>query len=376
MNFTSNDCIYMAEAISLASKGLYTTQPNPRVGCVLVKDGVIVGRGWHKKAGSGHAEVNAIADAGSQSVGSTAYVTLEPCSHYGRTPPCAQGLIDAGISKVIAAMQDPNPSVSGNGFAMLQAAGIQVEYGLMVQQARELNPGFIQRMEQSRPWVRIKMAISVDGRTAMSSGESQWITGAAARADVQRLRARSSAIVTGIGTLLHDDAALTVRASELGLESSLAEEIVERQPLRVVLDRQAKMPLDSKLLSIRSPVLWGVAGSVELRGESLAVSQLGHVDVLSLLEGTRSSSLEQLLAKLAELECNELLVEAGAKLAGAFIQEGYWDELVLYMAPKLLGSEARPLAVLSFLKMSEAKALKLKDIRLVGDDIRLTYTPS
>ena len=370
--WAQQDIIFMSEAIQLAWRGLYTTEPNPRVGCVLVKDGQIVGRGWHQKAGEGHAEVNAIRDAGSLAEGSTAYVSLEPCSHFGKTPPCANALIQAGVVRVFAAMKDPNPEVSGSGFDLLQSAGVQVESGLLEAQARELNLGFIKRMSKKRPFIRIKMAVSVDGRTAMDSGESQWITGSAARADVQRLRARSSAIISGIGTILHDDAALTVRASELGLDD--ADEISKRQPLRVILDSGAQIPEHAKLFASAGPILLVVSSKARVAD---GILQHSNVSVFRLPAGTkesvRNNSVEVVLAELARRGCNEVLVEAGASLAGSFIRENCWDELVLYIAPKLMGSSARPLANLPMEYMSEAKSLQLKDMRVVGDDIRLTY---
>jgi len=376
--FTSADHAYMAEALRLAKKGLYTTDPNPRVGCVIVLDNEIVGRGWHRKAGEGHAEVNALKEAGERAQGACAYVTLEPCSHFGRTPPCANALVNAGVTNVVAAMQDPNPSVAGRGYEILRAAGVSVKSGLLESQARLLNPGFVKRMESGRPWVRIKMAMSVDGRTAMKSGESQWITGPDARSDVQRLRARSSAVMTGIGTLLHDDAALTVRAEQLGFDSScskcLVDEIVANQPLRVVLDSSAQMPLSAKLLTSSGSVLWVISSEQVLKDEQLSISQLSHVDVLRMPEGDKPQRLLTILKKLAELGCNELLVEAGATLAGAFMETGCWDELVLYVAPKLLGSDARALVSLPLAKMSEAKGIVLNDMAMVGDDIRLTYS--
>jgi len=370
--WTQQDTAYMAEAIQLAWKGLYTTEPNPRVGCILVKSGKVVGRGWHQKAGEGHAEVNAIKDAGSQAKGSTAYVTLEPCSHFGKTPPCANALMQAGVIRVVSAMKDPNPEVSGSGFGLLQKAGIQVENGLLESQAQALNLGFIKRMNSGRPFVRIKMAMSVDGRTAMASGESQWITGPAAREDVQRLRARSSAVISGIGTIICDNAALTVRASELGLDH--ADEIAKRQPLRVVLDSGAQMPERAKLFASQGPILLVVSSEARV---SDVISQYSNVSVFRLPADTKgrveNNSIEVVLAELARRGCNEVLVEAGASLAGSFIRENCWDELVLYIAPKLMGSSARPLANLPMEFMSEAKSLQLKDMRVVGDDIRLTY---
>jgi len=373
--WAQHDIIFMSEAIQLAWRGLYTTEPNPRVGCVLVKDGQIVGRGWHQKAGEGHAEVNAIRDAGSLAEGSTAYVSLEPCSHFGKTPPCANALIQAGVVRVFAAMKDPNPEVSGSGFDLLQNAGVQVESGLLEAQARELNLGFIKRMSKKRPFIRIKMAVSVDGRTAMESGESQWITGSAARADVQRLRARSSAVISGIGTILHDDAALTVRASELGLDD--ADEIAKRQPLRVILDSDARIKADAKLFAQAGPILLIVSPESDVSDELTSYS---NVSVFRLVDESKGSfsgnSLDQILIELSRLGCNEVLVEAGAVLAGSFIQEDCWDELVIYMAPKLMGSNARPMANLPLDFMSEAKSLQLKDMRVIGEDIRLTYHPA
>ena len=374
-SWTHNDYLFMGEAIQLAKKGLYTTSPNPRVGCVLVCDKQIVGKGWHKKAGEGHAEVNAIAEAGSSAKGSTAYVTLEPCSHFGRTPPCASALIGAGVAEVIVAMTDPNPKVSGSGCKLLKAAGLKVRTGLLDAQARELNPGFVQRMEKRRPWVRIKMAISVDGRTAMASGESQWITGAAARSDVQELRARSCAILTGIGTILSDDAALTVRAEQLDIEVNgvTVQDIVERQPLRVVLDSDAKMPISSRMLGPTSPVLWVVSDAAVL---DQGIIDLEYVEVLRVPELNSKTGMTIVLNKLCDMGCNEILIEAGATLAGSFIDSNLWDELVVYMAPKLLGSQARALANLPLSKMSDAKDMILKDLRIIGDDVRMTYLPS
>jgi len=369
-SWSKQDYAYMAEAIGLARNGLYTTEPNPRVGCVIVNDDAVVGRGWHQKAGEGHAEVNALKEAGAKAKNATVYVSLEPCSHFGRTPPCAQALIEAGVSRVIAAMQDPNPSVSGRGFEILRAAGIESESGLLEAQARDLNPGFIKRMTQHRPWVRIKMALSVDGRTAMASGESQWITGPAARSDVQRLRARSSAVLTGAGTVLQDDAALTVRADQLGLEN--AELVAERQPLRVVLDTNARIGEQARLFAQPGPILWVVSEQAQIPE---AIVCLQNVELVRLPDGNDHERLKLVLEMLAARDCNELLVEAGASLAGSFLQQGDWDELVIYMAPILMGSDARALANLPLQSMSELKNLELKDIRMVGNDIRMIYHP-
>ena len=373
-SFSAEDSHYMALALRLAEKGTYTTQPNPRVGCVLVRDGSVVGSGWHKKAGTAHAEVKALAEAGELAKGARAYVTLEPCSHFGRTPPCAQALVNAGVSEVVAAMQDPNPEVSGRGFRMLEDAGIKVRYGLMESQARELNQGFVKRMAMGLPYVRIKMAVSVDGRTAMASGESQWITGPAARSDVQRLRARSSAVISGIGTVLYDDASLTVRANELGFDASLSEDIAKIQPLRVILDRQARLPGSARIFEQSSPILWCVDETCRFAADAEKVAALDNVDVLYLSKSAKFSELKQVMFKLAELQCNEVLIEAGAKLVGSFVEERLWDELVVYMAPKLLGSAARPLADIGLSSMSESIELALKDFRQIGNDVRMIYT--
>jgi diaminohydroxyphosphoribosylaminopyrimidine deaminase/5-amino-6-(5-phosphoribosylamino)uracil reductase len=359
-----NHIEYMARAISLAQQGLYTTDPNPRVGCVIVKDGIIVGEGFHRKAGEGHAEVNALLMAKDAAKGATAYVTLEPCSHFGRTPPCSDGLIKAGVTNVVCAMQDPNPEVAGKGFAKLEAAGINVTLGVLEAQARALNPGFIKRMETGLPFVRLKMAASLDGRTAMKSGESQWITGAAARMDVQKLRARSSAIITGIGSILQDDSSLTVRAQELGFEDAdLAKFVASRQPLRVVLDTQGRLPKTAKIL--------------KQAGDTLVVVKHGvkmdiNAEILPLNENENGLDLLALLRELGNRHCNEVLIETGATLAGEFIKQVLVDEMVLYMAPCLMGSEARPMFQLPISEMADKQRLNIIDTRMVGDDIRLT----
>lgn len=369
--FSVDDSQYMARAIRLAKQGLYTSSPNPRVGCVIVKDGEVVGEGFHLRAGEPHAEVHAMRMAGEKAAGATAYVTLEPCSHYGRTPPCAEGLINAKVARVVAAMVDPNPQVSGRGMTMLQQAGIETDSGLLEEQARALNPGFIKRMEQGLPQVTVKSAISLDGRTAMQSGESQWITGPDARQQVQRLRARSCAIITGVGSILHDDSALTVREQELGLANS--EEIARRQPLRVVLDSQLRMPLTAKILQQpgRTLVVYvdgsaDRAAALEAAGAELlklSATETGQVDLSALLQW------------LAKQQCNEVLVETGAKLAGAFVEAELADQLVVFMAMKLLGSQARPLFELPFSQMAEQIPLQLLDSRKVGADLCLTLQP-
>ena len=362
---------YMSRAIQLARKGMYTTHPNPRVGCVLVKDGVIVGEGFHLRAGEGHAEVNALAQAGSNAKGATAYVTLEPCSHYGRTPPCAEGLIAAGVTRVISAMVDPNPQVAGRGLAMLAHAGIDTSAGLLESEARALNPGFIKRMESGKPFIRLKLASSLDGRTAMASGESQWITGPAARSDVQKLRAQSSVIITGVESIIHDDSALTVRAEQLALPEAL--EITKQQPLRVVVDSALRTPLSAKILKQPGRTLIATCSTDQLLQRAL--SDAG-AEVISLPEAQGRVSLPALLDWLVSSEqCNEVLVEAGATLAGAFMAQGLVDELHLYFAMKLLGSDARPAFSLPFAKMSEQIELKQIDSRMIGSDLKLVLTP-
>lgn len=354
MNFSADDHRYMARALRLAERGLYTTDPNPRVGCVLVRDGEVVGEGWHVRAGEPHAEVHALRAAGDRARGATAYVTLEPCSHHGRTGPCAEALVAAGVARVVCAMIDPNPMVSGQGLARLERAGIAGAHGLMQAQAEALNPGFIRRMRGQRPYVRVKLAMSLDGRTAMASGESKWITGPAARRDVQRLRARSSAIITGSGTVLADDPALTVRADDLGGP-------VERQPLRVLVDSARRVPASARIFAAPGQCM-------------VATLEEGGAQVLALPGVDGRVSLEALCRVLAERQCNELLVEAGAGLAGAFIAAGLADELWVYMAPKLMGDGARGLLHLPEITgMAQAIALDLLDIRQYGPDLRLRY---
>lgn len=367
----SADRRLMARAIQLAARGIYTTEPNPRVGCVLARDGEIVGEGWHVRAGEGHAEVNALAQAGELARGATAYVTLEPCSHFGKTPPCADALINAGVSRVVAAMQDPNPQVAGQGLARLRAAGIEVDCGLLESDARDLNPGFIKRMQQGLPWVRLKLAMSLDGRTAMASGESQWITGPQARADVQRLRARSGAVISGADSVLLDDSALTVRAAELGLDADLAQAAAARQPLRVLVDGRLRVPLQQRLFRETGPVLVACADPQQRAADYLAQ----QIELLALPDAAGKVDLAALLRELAQRGCNEVLVESGAGLAGAFWRAGLVDELIVYMAPRLLGSRARPLLELPFDEMAEAMDLDVTDMRVIGRDWRITARP-
>ncbi|CAH1904458.1 fused diaminohydroxyphosphoribosylaminopyrimidine deaminase/5-amino-6-(5-phosphoribosylamino)uracil reductase [Candidatus Nitrotoga sp. HW29] len=358
------DSVWMAKALQLAERGLYTTSPNPRVGCVLVRDDKIVGEGWHQYAGEPHAEVHALRAAGEAARGATAYVTLEPCSHQGRTPPCADALIDAGVARVVAATQDPNPQVAGQGIAKLRAAGIEVECGLMEIAARELNIGFFSRMTRSLPWLRSKIATSLDGRTALNNGTSQWITGAAARQDVQHWRGRSCAILTGIGTVLTDDPQLNVR--EQKLEASGIKTI--RQPLRAVLDSQLQLPLTARILRDGNVVIYTATPDLQ---KMAALKKLG-VRVVVLPDISGRVDLIAMLRDLAASGCNEVLVEAGSILNGALLQAELVDELILYIAPQLLGDKARGMAQLGELTMLDQRIeLEWQDVRNVGKDLRI-----
>ncbi len=370
------DNYHMARAIKLARSGWYTTMPNPRVGCVIVDvNSHIVGEGWHERAGEPHAEVHALRMAGTRAKGATAYVTLEPCSHFGRTPPCAEALKAAGIARVVAAVKDVNPAVAGKGMAILQEAGIETRSGVLEEEARALNEGFFKRMSSGLPLVRAKLAMSLDGRTAMASGESQWITGPMARSEVQKLRAQSCAIITGVGSILKDNASLTVRPGELGLAN--AEDICKRQPLRVVLDSTLKTPIDAKVISGLGQCL--IVTTSHHSSEKKAQLEQAGAEVL-ILENTDNNTdckvdLKAVLKELGRRECNEVLLETGAKLAGSMISENLIDELIVFMAPVLMGSEARPLFSLPLQSMSEKKRLVIKDIRAVGDDWKITARP-
>ena len=360
--FSGDDTVYMARALRLAERGLLTTAPNPRVGCVLVREGAVVGEGWHERAGGPHAEINALQQAGPRAAGSTAYVTLEPCCHHGRTPPCTEALLAAGVARVVAAMEDPNPRVAGMGLAALRDAGIDTAAGLLAAVAEHLNAGFVMRMRQGRPWVRCKLAMSLDGRTAMASGESRWITSAAARSDVQQLRARSDAIMTGIGTVLADDPSLTVRLDEPGDGF--------RQPLRVILDSQLRTPPDAKLLDLPGETLI-VTGADDADNEARLTRPGIRVVTLQLQDG--QLDLPAVLQYLGTLQVNEVHLEAGATLCGALLQAGLIDELVIYMAPHLMGDAARGLFTLPGLEqMAQRIKLSINDIRAVGDDWRIT----
>ncbi len=354
--YSAEEYRWMGEALRLAEKGLCTTTPNPRVGCVLVKDGKLVGHGWHKKAGEPHAEVFALREAGSAAQGATAYVTLEPCSHFGRTPPCADALIKAGVARVVVAMQDPNPEVAGAGTARLREAGIKVDCGLLEAAAKELNAGFVSRMTRGLPRVSSKIGMSLDGKTALSNGMSQWITGADARLDVQRIRARSCAVMTGIGTIILDDAQLNVRDIEC-----------ERQPLRVVVDSNLRMPLSARIL--KGNVLIYSAIRDEQR---MARLEEKGATVVVLPDGNGRVDLQAVLRDMARRGCNEVMVEAGAALNGALLSERLIDELLLYVAPCLLGDMARGIADLGELTgLDQRVNLTWRDVRQVGNDLRI-----
>lgn len=356
MPFTPQDSYWMSLALRLAEKGLYSTSPNPRVGCVIVKNELQIGSGWHQRAGEPHAEVYALIEAGLAAKHATAYVTLEPCSHQGRTPPCADALIAAGVSRVVIAMQDPNPLVSGKGITKLRAAGIAVESGLMEAAAQELNRGFVSRMTRGLPWVRSKIGMSLDGRTALKNGISQWITSPESRLDVQHWRARSCAILTGINTILADDAQLNVREIK-----------TIRQPLRVILDRQLRIPLTAKVLQSGKVLIYTTRNDTD---KIAALEKLGAA--VCVLSGTQIE-LNVMLRDLAQRGCNEVLVEAGSTLNGALLQAGCVDELLIYLAPQLLGDVARGMAKLGDLtRLDQRVNLEWQEVRQVGFDLRIT----
>jgi diaminohydroxyphosphoribosylaminopyrimidine deaminase/5-amino-6-(5-phosphoribosylamino)uracil reductase len=382
----SSDIEYMRRAIRLAKRGIFTTDPNPNVGCVIVKHGEIVGEGWHQRAGQAHAEINALKQAGDSAKDATVYVTLEPCSHTGKTPPCANALVEAGVKKVIVAMMDPNPLVAGSGLKKLQDAGIETGVGLLEAQARELNPGFIKRMDTGRPFVRVKLAMSLDGRTAMASGESQWISSQASRNDVQRLRAQSSAILTGIDTVLADDPSMNVRLSAqqlnivasdgTGIEQAAVDQAAAwvRQPKRIVLDSQFKMPAAAKIFS---------QDGISSGGECIVYSSVNvdsgdeypfTIEKIATQDGR--IDLHVLMTDLAKKEINLVHVEAGSVLCGALLKNGLVDEIIVYMAPHIMGDNAKGLFHLPGLEqMKDRIALTIKDVRSIGNDIRITARP-
>lgn len=365
---------WMARALELARRGLYTTDPNPRVGCVLVKQQRLVGEGWHVRAGEPHAEIHALRAAGEAARGATAYVTLEPCSHQGRTGPCAVALIDAGVRQVVVAMEDPNPQVAGRGIALLREAGVEVEVGLLEADARALNPGFISRMACGRPFVRLKMAMSLDGRTAMASGESQWITGPHARTAVQRLRARSSAVLTGVESVIFDNSRLTVRPAQLGLAD--AEAIAARQPLRVVVDTRLRLPVAAACLREPGRTLVATVADHDAARRERLEDAGAEVRVFPAGEDGRVDLTALLRHLAAQEEANEVLLETGATLAGAMLDAELVDEMQLFVAPTLLGGEARPLFALPGLeRMAQQRPLEILDIRALGRDWRITARP-
>jgi len=371
VSFSAADHAFMARALQLAERGLHTTTPNPRVGCVLVRDEVIIGEGWHERAGDSHAEINALRDAarkvgagGTAQVGSaanmgtaqnaTAYVTLEPCSHHGRTPPCADALIEAGVSRVVAAMRDPNPLVAGRGLARLAAAGIAVEHGLLETEARELNIGFVSRMTRGRPWLRLKVAMSLDGKTALANGQSQWITGPDARRHAHGWRARSCAMLTGIGTVRDDNPRLNVRDIE-----------TPRQPLRVVVDSRLEISPDAAILKGGNCL---IACAVPNPEKEAALRERG-ADVVMLPNANGKVDLPALLQELGKRGINEVMTEAGLKLNGSLLRENCVDELLIYQAPVLLGDTARGMADFGNLtELAATKRLKIVESRLVSAD--------
>jgi len=355
--FTAADREFMRQALELAERGLYTTTPNPRVGCVIVKDGAVVASGWHEKAGMPHAEALALKAAGERARGATLYVNLEPCSHHGRTPPCADAIVAAGIGRVVSAMQDPNPKIAGAGFAKLRAAGIEVENGLMEDEARELNIGFVARMTRGRPWVRMKIAASLDGRTALANGKSQWITGEASRADGHRWRARACAVLTGHGTVRDDDPQLDVRGVD-----------TPRQPLKVVVDSRFETPLSARLLKDGKTL---IAGAVKEAKRIAALNGLGAETVIIPNDGGKVE-LFRLMEDLARRELNEIHVEGGAKLNGSLLQAGLVDELLVYLAPSVIGDSGRGMFDMPELtELSQKKTVTIREAERIGGDLRV-----
>lgn len=361
MNWQSSDHSFMSRAIQLAKRGLYGTHPNPRVGCVVVREDKIIAEGWHEKCGSAHAEVNALNNVNGDTKGTTCYVSLEPCNHQGHTGPCTEALIAAGVSRVVAAMEDPNPLMAGKGLARLREAGIDTDAGLLESQARLLNPGFIKRMESARPFVRCKLGVSLDGRTALADGQSKWITSASSRADVQKLRAASSVVMTGIGTVLADDPGLNVRDVDTG----------GRQPLRVVLDRQLRMPEEALMLTSTGRTLIFTLNPDTTRRAALEKAGAGIVVLNEEEENFLGAVMEHLAG---EEDANEVLLEAGAQLTGAMLNAGLCDEIIIYQAPVLLGHEGRAMFNLPVMHSMEEKInLQLIDNRMLGVDRKMTY---
>jgi len=350
----------MAQALRLAERGQFTAHPNPMVGCVLVRAGEVVGEGWHRVAGEAHAEINALNAAGKNARGATAYVTLEPCSHHGKTPPCVDALVEAGVAEVVVGIEDPNPRVNGKGLTALADAGIRARVGLMQGDVAKLLSGFISRVTRGKPFVRLKMASSLDGCIAMASGESQWITGAEARADVQRLRARSGAVMTGIGTVLADDPSFTVRDASL--------DIGDKQPIRVVLDNDLRMPLSAEMLALPGKTLVYCINDTKQKALKEAGAEVVRVEQN---EGQVDAAL--VISDLARREVNDVLVEAGPALAGYLVSNGLVDELVIYQSPHIMGSETMGMfRTPLWTELSDRKTLDISDIRRVGADTRIT----
>ncbi len=359
-DFSANDCAHMAHALRLAECGQYTAHPNPMVGCVLVRDGEIVGEGWHRVAGEAHAEINALNAAGKKARGATAYVTLEPCSHHGKTPPCVDALVEAGVAEVVVGIEDPNPRVNGEGITALADAGIRARVGLMQGEVAKLLRGFISRVTRGKPFVRLKIACSLDGCIAMASGESQWITGTEARADVQRLRARSGAVMTGIGTVLADDPSFTVRDESL--------DIGDKQPIRVVLDNDLRMPLSAEMLALPGKTL--VYCITDKKQQAL---EEAGAEVVRVEQNGGQVDAALVFSDLARREVNDVLVEAGPALAGYLMSNGLVDELVIYQSPHIMGSETMGMfRTPLWTELSDRKTLDISDVRRVGADTRIT----
>lgn len=367
MSFSSDDRRHMARAMELAAQGLNTTHPNPRVGCVIARGVEVIAEGWHERAGGPHAEVAALARAGSHAAGGTAYVTLEPCCHQGRTPPCTDALRAAGITRVVYGARDPNPRVNGGGEQALRAAGIDVSGGLLADASERLNAGFFRRMREGRPFIRTKIAATLDGRTALADGRSQWLTGPAAREDVQRWRARSAAILTGIGTVLADDPALNARVAGVAVDAA-------DQPWRVILDSRGRTPPAARILSVPGKVLVFVAeGSADRAADGLRARGAGIETVAAAAGGL---GLAAVFRRLGELEINEVWVEAGPTLNGALLAAGLIDELVVYQGASVIGNEARGMFnIAGPAELDSRRAFRLEELRRVGDDLRLRYTP-
>ena len=360
--FSAHDHRFMARALRLAEKGLFTTTPNPRVGCVIVRDGAIVGEGWHERAGEAHAEVRALRAAGERARGATAYVSLEPCNHTGRTPPCTTALIASGLKRVVAAMADPNPLVAGTGLSALSGAGLESAVGLLERQAQELNRGFISRMTRGRPWLRMKVAASLDGKTALNNGASQWITEEAARRDSHIWRARSCAVLTGIGTVKDDDPQLTVRAVA-----------TTRQPKKILVDSRLEVSLDAKIFDGSEVLVFCASGD---RGKHAALADK-NATVIERPDDRGKVDLTAMLEELGKRDMNEVLVEAGTKLNGSLLQTGLIDEFVIYLAPHLIGDQARGMFGMPELTaLSDRRSLTIIDMRQIGNDIRIIARPT